>query len=218
MKVPHISFTLGGHVTINGNFFDLQPKTETFKKVYPPVTIQSVLSMFTVVNQRTGAQCVRWLSHHPPVSPPGPLPGQLQPHVSVDGWWRILWRDEHGGSEQTSGQADLQTLPELPGPDREERGLSAVRYDVITHDEIDDVITHDNDDALCPQYDLCQVQPRFLLALSETMETDTQRLLQLLRHGWSKHVTWSQSVHESSNQRLESWIWFKIIKLINKYV
>lgn len=38
---------------------------------------------------------------------------------------------------------------------------------------------------LCSQYDLCQMQPRFLLALPETMETNTQGLLQLLRHGWS---------------------------------
>lgn len=64
--------------------------------------------------------------------PPGSLPRQLQPHVAVDGRWRILRRDEHGGSEQTFSQADLQTLPELPGSDREERGLPAVRTELLT--------------------------------------------------------------------------------------
>lgn len=44
--------------------------------------------------------------------------------------------------------------------------------------------------ALPPQYDLCQVQPRLLLALPEAMETNAQGLLQLLRHGESQdHVT-----------------------------
>lgn len=36
---------------------------------------------------------------------------------------------------------------------------------------------------LCSQYDLCQVQPRLLLALPEALETDAQGLLQLLGHG-----------------------------------
>lgn len=57
----------------------------------------------------------------------GALPGLLLPHVPVDGRRRLLRRHEHGGSEQTPGQAHLQALPELPGADREERGLPAVR-------------------------------------------------------------------------------------------
>lgn len=56
----------------------------------------------------------------------GTLSSKLQPHVSVDGWWRLLWGNEHGSTEQTSGQTHIQTMPQLPGPDWEKWGLPTV--------------------------------------------------------------------------------------------
>lgn len=53
---------------------------------------------------------------------------------------------------------------------------------------------------LCSQHDLCQVQPRFLLALPKTLETHSQRLLQLFCHGW---FTLSHVIASLANQKLE---------------